>query len=349
MHRSDSVRRIPSLDGLRAVSISLVIFSHLCGTRHFLPLKELGHTNDLGNLGVRIFFVISGYLITGLLLKELDRTGGISLCQFYARRTLRIFPAAFAFLFAVTLLQLPLKPGDMLHAVTYTSNYHPNPAWTLGHLWSLSVEEQFYLLWPTVLVLFGRKKGLLAALCAVAAAPIIRVADFYIFALPGEVIGRQFQTAMDAIAVGCLLAGGQKWLSRSPQYLALLRSFGTLLLAPLLILLNFGPLYPRVWLPCGETVINVAIAILIDRFVRFPVGLLNHPVLVWIGVRSYSLYLWQQIFLNRTAESWWTAFPANLLLAVVAAMASYSLIEQPFLAMRGRVSRFRLKTAAAIE
>lgn len=349
MHRSDGVSRIPSLDGLRAVSIGLVMFAHLCGTHRFLPVKTLGFTSDLGNLGVRVFFVISGYLITGLLLKELDRTGEISLRQFYARRTLRIFPAAFAFLLAVALLQLPLKPGDMLHAVTYTSNYHPNHAWTLGHLWSLSVEEQFYLLWPTVLVFFGRKNGLLAALFAVAAAPVLRTADFYIFAVPPNMIGPEFQTAMDAIAVGCLLAGAQRFLSGSPRYLAALRSPWTLLLIPLAIGLNFGALYPRVWLPLGISALNVVIAIVIDRFVRFPVGLLNHRAMVWIGVRSYSLYLWQQVFLNRSAASWWTAFPANLLLAVVAAMASYSLIEQPFLAMRGRVSRLRLKPAAATE
>ena len=89
----NTVNRLPSLDGLRAVSISLVIAFHLIGMTAFG-----GAFSSLGNLGVRVFFVISGFLITGLLLKEQERTGGISLKRFYARRTIRIFPALYVFL-----------------------------------------------------------------------------------------------------------------------------------------------------------------------------------------------------------------------------------------------------------
>jgi len=149
--------RIPSLDGIRAISIGLVIFSHLAGTHHF-PVRWSIFSSDLGMLGVRVFFVISGFLITTLLLEEYADSGGISLPWFYFRRTLRIFPAAYAFIAVIFILHgldlVSLQSRDMLHALTYTMNYSQDSfhrhSWTMYHLWSLSVEEQFYLLWYIV-------------------------------------------------------------------------------------------------------------------------------------------------------------------------------------------------------
>ena len=128
-------RRVPSLDGLRAVSIALVIFSHLCGTRGFLG-ERVGNVFALGELGVTVFFVISGYLITTLLLAEIETTGRISLPRFYLRRTFRIVPAYYAFLAGAVALAaaglIGLQPADIGHAVTYTSNYYPGRAWPVG-------------------------------------------------------------------------------------------------------------------------------------------------------------------------------------------------------------------------
>lgn len=123
-------RRIPSLDGLRAVSILLVIVGHAsesANAPHFLAY--LGH---VGNLGVRFFFVISGFLITTLLLQEWEKTGTVSMTGFYTRRALRIFPASFTFIGIIAVCSalgwLVLKPGDLAHAITYTINYRYNPA-----------------------------------------------------------------------------------------------------------------------------------------------------------------------------------------------------------------------------
>jgi peptidoglycan/LPS O-acetylase OafA/YrhL len=130
--------RIPSLDGLRAVSIALVALAHLNGTRYFPTLPELGQW-QLGNLGVRVFFVISGFLITTLLLEESERTGAVSLFQFYLRRCFRIFPAFYALCAVLFVLDqariIALRPGDLLAAVTYTVNYHHDRAWYTGHIW----------------------------------------------------------------------------------------------------------------------------------------------------------------------------------------------------------------------
>src|SRR4051812_33530313 len=143
--------RIPSLDGLRAISIAFVLFAHLAGTRNFPASRVVGKIVDFGALGVHVFFVISGYLITRLLLEELERRQRISLGRFYLRRTLRIFPPYYAFILALVAAQalgwLQLASRDVMHAMTYTSNYYLERSWFTGHTWSLSVEEQFYLLW----------------------------------------------------------------------------------------------------------------------------------------------------------------------------------------------------------
>src|SRR6202521_1564487 len=140
-------RRIPSLDGIRAVSILLVLLGHgaMTGGAPRL-LTRFGH---VGNIGVRCFFVLSGFLITTLLLKEVSATGTISLVKFYIRRSLRVLPASLALIGVLATLHLwgviRLWPGDLSHALTYTANYHLRRSWWLDHLWSLSVEEQFYI------------------------------------------------------------------------------------------------------------------------------------------------------------------------------------------------------------
>src|ERR1700730_13855580 len=148
------VGRIPSLDGLRAVSILLVLFGHASlsdGAPH--ALKPFNHA---GNIGVRFFFVISGFLITTLLLKEKSQTGTISMKKFYQRRILRIFPAAYVFIAVMGLLAslgwIALRRGELFYAASFTMNYHDFHAVWLGQLWSLAVEEQFYLLWPALML-----------------------------------------------------------------------------------------------------------------------------------------------------------------------------------------------------
>jgi peptidoglycan/LPS O-acetylase OafA/YrhL len=142
--------RIPSLDGIRAMAIALVLSGH----------AMLSHTwwigVKLGKLGVTLFFVLSGYLITSILLRELENSGGISFKRFYWRRFLRICPAYWVFvLFMVGLSSAAsLRSDEVWAALLYVSNYK-EIRWGLRHTWSLSVEEQFYLLWPVLLSLAG--------------------------------------------------------------------------------------------------------------------------------------------------------------------------------------------------
>ena len=338
-------RRIPSLDGLRAVSIALVVLGHLCGTSGFVLPGSFANTLALGELGVGVFFVISGFLITKLLLEEAKRTGGVSLLHFYLRRTFRIFPPYYAFILVLIVLDagrwITLSSGDLVHTLTYTANYHAGRSWNVGHAWSLSVEEQFYLLWPAVLLVLGRWGGLRVALAFIAAAPLVRLGLWTLVPAARDTVGVSFETVADAIAIGCVLALGREWLHRQPPYLQLLRS-RWLILAPVVALLA-GLLaeLPRLDFLFGFTLRNVCIGLCIDWCVTYPTGrvgrILNSRPLVFVGVISYSIYLWQQLFLNRHVVAAPTSFPLNLALVVLAALASYYVVERPTLRLRQRI------------
>ncbi len=346
---SPGPRRIPSLDGLRALSITLVIFSHLLGTAGF-PLggRAFGAAGDVGYLGVRVFFVISGYLITTLLLKEHGKTGTISLVGFYARRAFRIFPAFYAFIMAMAIADalgaISLRDRDVIHALTYTMNYHYERSWELGHLWSLSIEEQFYLLWPALVLLVKPRWTGQVALAMVVLAPVMRAAA--LFVLPGsDVIMEAYPCVMDAIAAGSLLAVAQTRLDRSERYQRFLRSPWFLVVPAAVVLANIPLGIAAIDYTTDISVMNLGLALVVDRCVRIDRGpifeLLNTRALVWVGTMSYSIYLWQEPFLNHYASSTYTAWPVNLILAMICAVASYHLVEKPFFGLRDEWARQR--------
>ena len=167
-----SMQRIPSLDGLRAISITLVVLSHLVKWKH-VSLDVVG---SYGALGVHVFFVLSGYLITNLLLREYDRSSTISLREFYIRRAFRIFPAAFVFLGVVVVLYWhQMRWFHVAAAVFYVANMDLTRPWIFGHLWSLSIEEQFYLLWPFAVKKWYRHRTVIL-LCVFLFTPVFRAA-----------------------------------------------------------------------------------------------------------------------------------------------------------------------------
>ena len=308
---------------------------------------------QLGNFGVRVFFVISGFLITTLLLEESDRTHTISLGSFYMRRFFRIFPA-FYFLLAIVFIfdtvgLIALRPGDLLAAATYTINYHHDRAWYLGHVWSLSVEEQFYLLWPAIMLVAGIRRAMNIAGAMVFVAPLLRFGlGFFPSMRPG--IGETFPTVADALATGCLLAGLGPWLARSSRWTSFLDGrWYWLALIPIVACVR-NPSAKLGWL-FGETIMNLSIAVVVARVIRRPDDrfgrLLNSPPLIWIGTLSYSLYLWQQSFLDRHGGSVVQSFPLNLVLAVLMAHASYLLVERPFLRLRQHLERRNRRPSVA--
>lgn len=352
---------IPSLDGLRAFSVLLVLIGHMAAT-HGAPLwMDKPAITSLGNIGVRFFFLISGFLITTLLLREHARTGRINLGQFYLRRAYRILPAAFTYIGVIWLafqlgwidlsLSVPTRMQDeaaplrhLLHSLTFTANYNHDYNWYYNHLWSLSVEEQFYLLWPFVLVLAGLSRSLHVALAAILLCPLIRLAMHLWGDVPEIAFNREFQAIADALAMGCLAAMMHTRLSAMPR----IKAFLIHPLAPLAVggvLIGAAYASALVSRPFafvgGQVLSNLGIVIILQHLVRAPgtwAGrIANLKPVALVGAMSYSLYLWQEPFLYFLVDSWETRFPLNLLLSFGAAWLSYRFIEQPFLRLKERL------------
>jgi peptidoglycan/LPS O-acetylase OafA/YrhL len=341
--------RIPSLDGLRAISILLVIIGHLVLVYDIVVPTPLIKYLDLGPLGVRVFFVISGFLITTLLLRETETHGAINLKRFYYRRTLRIFPPFYFYLLVLTLLVLsdgswiPADDGQaMLNNLPYCFLYLTNfshlfteGTWLTGHAWSLSIEEQFYLFWPFVILMFSPRKAIRAAGIIVVVTPIVGM----LYALSHGAT-QALSTYNDAIPTGCLLAGLRHYLHQKRGY-AMLLSSRVSAFTPFavlgLYLLSKGDSFSLRVLPVF-TAINFGIALTIDRALTHSDGLtgrvLNYRPLVFIGTISYSLYIWQQFCILPGAKPVAFIFPFNLVLLALLALVSYYFIERPVLNLR---------------
>jgi peptidoglycan/LPS O-acetylase OafA/YrhL len=324
--------RIASLDGLRAFSILVVLFGHLAGTRHF-PLQSLYRAADYADVAVRAFFVISGFLITMLLLRDQAGSGAIHLKEFYIRRAYRILPASYIYMAVVSIaFHAALSGKDIVLAFTYLSSYSWYRPWILGHLWSLSVEEQFYFVWPAVMatgIAFSRR----VALGTIVLAPVLRFV-FIANGLKGN--GSYFPTVADALATGCLLALLQPALSKCRSFFEW-RGFPLIWAVTLSVPLLAR--HARSFAIMGLPVLHAGLALCMQNAIAAKYRFLNTRPIMWIGTLSYSLYLWQQVFLDRYSPEWYTGFPVNIALAFAAGTVSYYLVEQP--ALRLRVERKR--------
>jgi len=338
-----NIGRIDSLDGIRAFSILLVLIGHALHGK--VDIKE--YLGDIGNLGVRIFFAISGFLITTLLLKELNSSGSISLKNFYIRRSLRIFPAYIFLLIVMLLLALlnfiEIEPYLFARAGTYTINYLPvkERGWYLGHLWSLAVEEQFYLLWPVIFLISGRKKASYIVVGVICVLPFVRYFSWLYFPESRALIKWAFHTVCDSIAAGCLLALVKDKLHSIDLYKRWLNSFMPLILPLIIFTINWYLVgRPRFNYLIAQSAMNIAIVLFIDYAVnvrpRLLFATLNNPLAVMIGTLSYSLYLWQQFFLIGDPEYGVQEFPVNIILTGIAAYISYHFIEKRFLNLKER-------------
>lgn len=339
--------RFPALDGLRAISILLVIVSHA------VPLivhGPWGHAaSNLGEPGVNVFFVISGYLITRLLLRELDKRGTVSLWAFYRRRLLRITPAYVLFLgVAAALSATGLAIVDHRawpYLLSYTYNLTPNLGVAfVGQVWSLCVEEHFYLLWPLTLLVAGPRRAVPILLATFVGAAVLR----YVVGAHLDIDYFTF-TRIDTISAGCLLALFER---SHPALVGRIRGGWWVFAGAALFVVSFGLLdfvsgtYQMVLRPAVE---GSAICVLLMGLTNDPGGwatrALDTPVPVFIGRLSYSLYLGQ--FALDKLQSWHLPLPARLGVMTAYALFSYYAVEQPFLRLKDRLEGRRQDARAA--
>ncbi len=345
--------RLPCLDGWRAVAILIVLGAHCDNSIGFPPsYGRLFTWLFYGRLGVRFFFVLSGFLITLLMLREREKTGRFSLGQFWIRRSLRILPVYYAHLIALCLLQMftvfRMDAHQWVRALTFTYNF--SGPWLPGHLWSLSVEEQFYLVWPLVFLLIGPRTRLLAVFCF---GVIISAAGFRVAASLGvesSAVGwNSLLTNSDSLAVGCIFGiaifvfGDTDFLGRSCLNGILLTLGVTMILVPYI----FWRIQIGGWLnvPFGAIAQSAGFALVMILSIQYH----RHWSTAWLqwwwirklGVLSYSIYIWQQMFCSKQSmfgEEFvcLQTFPVWIAVAIICGVLSYQFIESPFLKMKTR-------------
>jgi peptidoglycan/LPS O-acetylase OafA/YrhL len=387
--RPATLRYLPGLDGLRAISVVAVIVFH-----HYLVGGHEAGWAPGGFLGVEVFFVVSGYLITSLLLSERRDTGQVSLRLFYLRRARRLLPALFTLLAVVVAFSLLFLPdaigalrSDAIAALTYTSNWWQIIAHRsyiaeagrpelLKHLWSLAIEEQYYLAWPFILIFGLRKLGrqrMLVAMLGTAFASTLLLAllargnldDAYYNSfsrLSGLLLGSAFAFSFAPYRIRGLPGRGVRValdLAGAFGLCVLLASFGVLhhfgihgFSFPTSIHDNLAVFNGGFLLVDLATLLVIAAAVHPSSDVGRALG---WKPLQWIGVRSYSLYLWHYPIFCITRPGldihrigiWflsfrfagWPVFVIRLALSFGAAELSFRFVETPI--RKGAIGRYR--------
>lgn len=331
----------PGLDGLRGFAILLVLANH----------TGLPHTGRAGTVGVTAFFVLSGFLITRLLVEEHDRFGGVSLKGFYARRGLRLLPAMAGYLTVTTIVAL--RYGQPLDQLVYAGLYVSNIARSVGvdmrlapHTWSLAMEEQFYIVWPLLLLAMmsagrSRRHMLQVVVLGIVASMALR----WWLVTGGASLVRLHNDPLlggGVLLVGCLLA---LLIDRIPTHRFLAAG---LFLGGVVIILAASPGQKGVTLYLVVVpLVTVASAGLIavlahDGQPGWMRAVTTWPPLRYLGRISYGLYLWHYT-VYFVVKNHVTSYPLKPLLqvgiALPVAALSYHLLEAPFLRVKGRFRR----------
>ncbi|MBD1391533.1 acyltransferase family protein [Mucilaginibacter glaciei] len=334
----------PSLNGLRGVAIVLVVASHL---------NISGNVLINGQLGVDLFFVLSGFLITTLCLKELNNTGSLSLKSFYARRSLRIFPVAYLYLIVLLVLNISFSlaiPGfQFAGAALYLMNFNyfraHNFTWLVAHFWSLSVEEQFYVIFPFLLKI-NRRFFFIAIAFIVLGLPILCSLQFFFKPLNQGIFYAftHYLIKFQGIAIGCLFSVLTMRKVFDHQMLIKTKTLGNLAAIILIVYLKFDDFYS-----IKAVFINGIISFLIGYLIISNLNsssnviykILNFKPLAFIGIISYSIYIWQQIFTssNPNLSKYVISYPYNLIWIAIVPCLSYFFYERYFLKLKRKLKK----------
>ncbi|AXY74142.1 acyltransferase [Paraflavitalea soli] len=334
---TSAIKYMPQLDGVRTIAVSAVMASHWIFTGNSKLLTGL-----TGEGGVNLFFVLSGFLITNILLmgKEQPGMGKFQLLkQFYIRRFLRIFPLYYFVVIAGFIFSIPAVRNHMLWFLTYTANYFI--AWQKGggifytHLWSLAVEEQFYIFFPFVVLLTPRRYYLPVFFTLISIAILFRIIPYFLLddALLAYWVAYAFTPGcFDAFAIGAILAYFFRYHPQDLQ--AILRKRWIFVTAFVLwmVLSYFGIGMPK------RTVFSIFCFWMVGMaathsFTGAFGGFLKNKVVVYLGRISYGLYVYHHfmpwVFSSLGFEDSWQTRLLYLPVTVLIATASWFLMEKP--------------------
>lgn len=334
---------IPAIDGMRAVAIGIVIISHF-GADGLVP----------GGFGVTLFFFISGYLITGLLIEEQSAVGQVAISTFYIRRILRLGPALIVMIFIVSIVYVLLIGSvvwsQILAGILYYTNYYglsgasaPMPIWPL---WSLAVEEHYYLVYPLAFAITWKwPSRFLAGLIALTIAVLLwRTVLVFHWHVPTDRTYMATDTRIDSILYGAILAVTLK--IRGANAARYFEHWTVVCASGLLLLISFlyrDPSFRETFRYSlqGIAILPLFYAILFVPTYSIVRTLLEVPAIVWIGRLSYSLYLYHFPVIFFAPKFLPNASTASLvaveLVATLAiASCSYYVVEKPFQRLRNR-------------
>lgn len=317
---------------------------------HFSPLFQDPHLIRLGKFGVEIFFVLSGFLITHLLLVEERLHVAVSVRRFWLRRALRILPALTCYLILLAALAamgvFPIPVVDLASSALFVRNFLGESNET-GHLWTLAIEEQFYFVWPLFLLWVRALRWRIGLTVAfVLSAPLWLHWNLIRFGAD-QVNTWRTDLRVQPLLIGAVLAlvsdseKGRRWLRRP----GLFGPVSMVSAATFLVVMLSTKWLDRPWVRVGvPTAGYVCCAWILQGLVSCPEGgvvrFLESAPIAATGRLSFSLYLWQQPFApyaGQWAPRWFREFPANLLFAFSLAVASHWLVERPFLSLRSRL------------
>lgn len=316
---------VASLDGLRAIAVALVMLLH----GHFYLGKN-------GQIGVAVFFTLSGFLITTLLLEEYQKTNRVSFLGFYIRRTMRLFPGLYVLLLFVVIYAILYKSignqdiifKEALSAAFYVNNISwkwgwGNSALILGHTWSLACEEQFYLIWPWILLIAIKFRSLLKLQYFL----ILFITVSWIFKSKGIYPDIVSSIIQESIFIGCLGA-----LLRWNNVLPKINTSHTMICLFIILIVGILPIHFQFNLfnPCAILTIIVILG-LVNNSTNLCNKILANRPMIFMGKISYSLYLWHvvvfRLFSWHSHLSPQLTFFAKFLITFVVATASFYLIE----------------------
>lgn len=321
---SEPTGRMAGLDVLRGIAIALVML------RHALPTVFPG----AGVVGVVMFFALSGYLITGVLLGEIERTGTVDLRLFYFRRARRLVPALVALVAGVMIVTLVMDPLDdrdqlvktVLVALTWTGNLpfgHASDA--TFHLWTLATEEQFYLFWPAVLVLAAARQRVGAALVLAATACTLACAATVLWLQEAPDLAYSLPTSW---ALCFVIGASTRVLQNRLRVLPLLVVPALAALGVLSVIPLRG--HALTYLAGGPAIAALTSVLLVSWCTWKEASTPWLRALAWLGTVSYGAYLWNYPLTLWLRPSWGEfAGPSAMVLTVVAAAASWHLVERP--------------------